>query len=124
MTPGKEGLPTPRECWNALKRVSVAYKTGTHSPMQMIVDHIELKLLSRLTDEAMALDEKRRSDLEELAAVSRRSADWQYSDLHDHGVQPSSLTMDARDILRRLDGPLRRDLELDALAPAPQEPKK
>ncbi len=58
--------PTPLECWKALKRVSEAWKTGTHAPMQMIVDYIELKILKRFSAEALELAEERRTALEQV----------------------------------------------------------
>lgn len=94
-----------------------AYREYLHTAVMLS----KMKQDKKKADEALAKDSKRRTALEELALVSRKSADWQISDLFDHQIQPSTLSMDIRDILRRLDGPLRRDLKRDALTPAPQD---
>ncbi len=78
----KEGPPTPLECWKALKRVSEAWKTGTHAPMQMIVDHIEVKMLKRFSSEALERDEKRvAQDSRRMAALEEYANS--YDDLQD-----------------------------------------
>lgn len=107
----KQGPPTPLECWKALKRVSEAWKTGTHAPMQMIVDYIELKMLKRFSAEALERDEKRRAALEKVYFWATK--------LHDkmQGAAPTPMPVNVGDfydiyLIRK---------ELDALTQATQE---
>lgn len=119
MTPEQEGPPTEPKEFTRVAGCTCSLHCPVHEFGKTICSHC------RKPEEGMYLEcedcHKRRAALEELAVVSRKFADWQLPDLLGYGIQPMDLTMQIRDILRRLDGPLRRDLELDALTPAPGE---